>query len=167
MKRLNLDFHPQPSRLWPALLLLAGVVAIAWTGQVWLAERERHTGFARTIAELQPAPVTARAARPQDTTARVAQTRVAAQLAASWETPLDAIAGARGKKIALLSLDAKLDKQQIKLIAEARQLADAVAFVEALQSQPGIRSAALTQHELQQEARDKPVRFYVTLEWRP
>lgn len=53
---------------------------------------------------------------------------------------------------------------QIKLVAETRQLADVVAYIEVLQQQPGIRRAALTQHEVQADNVHKPVRVHILLE---
>jgi nitrate reductase NapAB chaperone NapD len=87
-------------------------------------------------------------------------------LNAGWQPAFDALATAHSSKIALLSLDAVHAKQQIKLVAEARSLADAVEFIEALQQQPGVQRAVLVQHEIEVDAEYQPVRFQVLVEWR-
>lgn len=168
MARLDFDFHARPPRPGkPGLALaLAGVAALAWAWSNLQAARAAEAGLAMQIAELEQARprAAAKATARGDDAAQAARERIAAQLAYSWQPAFDALATARSKKIALLSLDAVQGKAQMKLVAEARQLADAVAFIEALQQQPAVRRAALTQHEEQADDAEKPVRFNILLE---
>ena len=173
MARLDLNFHSGGHHLGRyrldrlgVVLLLAGMLALAWVAAQWLAARASDAELASAIHQLEQRPAPARPVSRADTAAQAARDRIAAQLNAGWQPAFDALAAARSSKIALLSLDAIHAKRQIKLVAEARHLADAVAFVEALQQQSGILRAALTQHEVQADADQKPVRFQVTLEWR-
>lgn len=168
MARLDFDFHARPARprKLGIVLALAGVTALGWAWSNLQAARATEAGLATQIAALEQArPRTAaQPATRADTAAQTAQTRIAAQLAYSWQPAFDALATARSSKIALVSLDAVQAKAQLKLVAEARQLADAVAFIETLQQQPGIRRAALTQHEVQEDDAQKPVRFNILVE---
>jgi hypothetical protein len=168
MARLDFDFHAQPARpgRLGIALALAGIAAMAWVWMNLQTARATEAGLALQIAELEqtrPRPLAKPLARTGDAT-QAARAGVAAQLAYSWQPAFDALAAARSSKIALVSLDAVQAKSQMKLVAEARQLADAVKFIEALQQQPGIRRAALTQHEVQADDAEKPVRFNLLLE---
>jgi nitrate reductase NapAB chaperone NapD len=171
MARLNLDFHRADRFRLDALsvgLLLAGALALAWVGEQWSAARATEAAQAGALLKLEQGslapkpPVISRA----DSAAQAAHARIAAQLNAGWQPAFNALAAARSSKIALLSLDAVHAKRQIKLVAEARHLADAVEFIEALQQQPGVVRAVLVQHEIETDAEYQPVRFQALVEWR-
>lgn len=168
MARLDFDFHPRPARpaTFSIMLALAGVLALAWAWQQLRTARAAEAGLTAQIAQLQQQARPRPAARPAaaDSATQAAQARVAAQLAYTWQPAFDALAAAQSGKIALLALDAAQAKAHIKLTAEARQLADAIEFMNALQQQPGIRRVALTQHELREDDAQKPVRFIVQVE---
>ena len=168
MARLDFDFHARPARpgRLGIVLALTGVAALGWTLSNLQAARATEAGLALQIAALEKARPSA-AVKPAtlvDTAAQTTQASIKAQLAYSWQPAFEALAAARSSKIALVSLDAVQAKAQLKLVAEARQLADAVAFIEALQQQPGIKRAALTQHEVQADDAQKPVRFNILVE---
>ena len=170
MAQIDFDFHARPSRPGKLgiALALAGAAALAWA---WTNLQSAHTieaGLAAQIAALEqarPRPAAKPVSRAGDA-AQATRARIAAQLAYSWQPAFDALAATRSGKIALVSLDAVQAKAQLKLVAEARQLADAIEFIEALQQQPGIRRAALIQHEVQADDPQKPVRFNILLELR-
>lgn len=168
MARLDFDFHVQPTRPGKlgVTLALAGIVALVWAWTNLQAARAVEAGLALQIAAIEqarPHPP-AKPAASTDNAAHAAQTRIAAQLEYSWQPAFDALAAARSSKIALISLDANQAKSQLKLVGEARQLADAVQFIETLQQQPGIRRAALTQHEVQADDPYHPVRFNILVD---
>jgi len=171
MARLDFDFHARPARpgRLGIALALGGVAALGWAMSNLQAVRATEAGLALQIAALEQARprATAKAAAPADIAAQTAQASVQAQLAYSWQPAFDALAAARSHTIALVSLDALQAKSQMKLVAEARQLADAVEFIEKLQQQPGIRHAALTQHEVIADQPEQPVRFNILLELAP
>jgi len=168
MARLDFDFHARPARPGKTgiVLALAGVAALGWALSNLQAARATEAGLALQIAALERARPHAavKSSTPVETATQTAQSRIAAELAYSWQPAFDALAAARSSKVALVSLDAVQAKAQLKLVAEARQLADAVKFIEALQQQPGIRRAALTQHEVQADDAQKPVRFNILVE---
>lgn len=164
MARLHFDFHARPHRHrnLGLVVALAGALVLGWTWNAWNAARATHAGLALQIADLErerPKRVASRSGPRDDASARIE-----AQLAYRWQPAFEALAAARGEKIALVSLEAVQAKSQIKLVAEARQLADAVEFVDALQQQPGVRRAALFQHEMQTEPAEHPVRFTIVME---
>lgn len=165
MARLDFDFHARPARpgKLALALLLAGVATVAWAWSNLQAARTLHDTVSAQLASLEQARqhTPAKPAARADTSA---YTHIAAQLNYAWQPAFDALAAARSNKIALVSLDAIQAKSQLKLVAEARQLADAIAFIEALQQQPGVKRATLIQHEVQADTAEKPVRFNILVE---
>lgn len=150
------------------MLALAGAVALGWSWNTLQTARATEAGLALQIAALEQAAPRA-AARPAaaDTATQTAQTDVAALLAYSWQPAFEALANALDDTVALVSLDASQARSQLKLVAEARTLAEAVALIDRLQQQPGVKRAALVQHEVQAEADQKPVRFNLLVELQP
>jgi nitrate reductase NapAB chaperone NapD len=170
MARLDFDFHApsaRPGVLGIALALAGAATLIAVWSNLQDA-RATHDALATQIAAIEQKPrAAAKPATRADSIAQVAQTRIAAQLRHSWQAAFESLAAARSSKIALVSLEATQAKAQIKLVAEARQLADALVFIEALQQQPGVKRATLVQHEVQADAEQKPVRFNMLIELQP
>lgn len=171
MARLDFDFHTAAARpsVLGVILAVAGVAALAWSANVWQAARDREAGLDLQIAALEDTvqnarPRSAPRAAPATVAAQGTQARIAAQLAWRWQPAFDALTAARDARIALLALDANQAKARLKLTAEARTLADAVAWIENLQAQPGIKRAALIQHERRADADQQPVRFVVDVE---
>jgi hypothetical protein len=168
MARLDFDFHNRPARPGKLgiVLALVGMAALVWAWSNLQAARATEAGVSMRIAALEQARpgATAKPVAPADSPARVQQARIAAQLTYSWQPAFDAVATAQSSKIALLSLDATQAKSQLKLTAEARTLADAIAYIDALQQQPGVKRATLVQHEIQADADQQPVRFNILLE---
>ncbi|HEY9145831.1 MAG TPA: hypothetical protein VIN36_04030 [Thiobacillus sp.] len=171
MARLDFDFHARPSRpgLPSILLAMAGVAAVAWSWTNLQAARATEAGLAMRVAALEqrPAHPAAKPASHADDVARATRARVAAQLGYSWQPAFEALAAAHSSKIALVSIDAVQAKSQLKLVAEARQLADAIAYIDALQQQPGVRRVELLQHEVQADDAQKPLHVSILVELRP
>ena len=167
MARLDFDFHDRPRQTrWAGLVAaLAGVVALVWSVHAWQAARDTEAGLALQMTDLrQTRPAATPRLPPADLAARNAQTRIAAQLAYSWQPAFDALAAAQSPAIALVALDASQAKSRLKLTAEARALEDALAWIARLQGEAGVKSATLVQHEVQTDTPERPVRFVVNLE---
>lgn len=169
MARLDFDFHARPSRYSKpgVVLLLAGAGALIWALMTWQQARATVAGQAMQLATYQNPPAAARrpATRAEDASLK-SQTEIATQLRFSWQPAFEALDNTHTPDVALVSLDANQAKAQLKLVAEARQLADAIALLNALQAQPGVARAELLQHEFQKDAAQKPVRFTVLVELR-
>lgn len=169
MARLDFDFHARPARPGKGALVLAlaGAVALGWSWTHLQAARATEAGLALQIAALERTAPRAAARPAADTATQTAQADVAALLAYSWQPAFEALANALDDTVALVSLDASQTRSQLKLVAEARTLADAVALIDRLQQQPGVKRAALVQHEVQTEADQQPVRFNLLVELKP
>lgn len=168
MARLDFDFHSRPVRpgTLGVALGVAGVATMAWVWMNLQAAHATEAGLAMRIAALeesQSRPAVQPVKRTDDAAQRT-RSQVSAQLAYSWQPAFEALAAARSGKIALVSLDAVQSTSRLKLVAEARHLADAIAFIDALQQQPGIRRVELLQHELQADDAQKPLRFTILVE---
>ncbi len=168
MAQFDFDFYATPRRSGKLgiTLLVLGLVAAIWVASNWQAVRASEAGIALQIANLsqgKPKPATPASARAGTNTYN-ALSQVAAQLQFSWQPAFEALDASISNKIALVSLDANQAKSQFKLVAEARQLADAVVFIDTLQQQPGVKHTELLQHEIQSTDAEKPVRFNVLVE---
>jgi hypothetical protein len=166
--RLDLEFARSPRLPARALALPAlGLLVLLLGVAEWQGAREANRILADEITALQDRPVSQPAVPPQQREQHAAREAIGTMLNASWQPAFGAIEAARDKRIALLALDARLAGRQIKLIAESRTLPDALDFVESLQARPELAHASLTQHEIRTDSTYTPVRFHVTLEWRP
>jgi nitrate reductase NapAB chaperone NapD len=164
MARPEFDFHARPARAskFGIVLALAAAVALGLGWSRLQAARANGAGIVLQIATLEqdkPRPAARPTTHRDDT-----QARIASQLAYSWQPAFDALAAARSKKIALVSLDAVQAKSQLNLVAEARRLGDAVDFIDALRQQPGVKRAVLIQHEVMLDDAQQPVRFNILVE---
>lgn len=168
MARLDFDFHPRPARpgTLGIVLALVGVVAIGWAAMNLQTAHATHAGLALQIAALEKnqARPAVRPVKHTDDAAQRTRAQVSSQLAYSWQPAFEALAAARSGKIALVALDAVQSTARLKLVAEARHLADAITFIDTLQQQPGIRRVELLQHELQADDAQKPLRFNILVE---
>lgn len=167
MTRLDFDFHTAPRRpnAIGIVLALAGAAALAWSAYAWQAARDTAAGLDRQIAALRDVrPAVRSRPAPGTDAARATRTRIAAWLAYRWQPALDALAATRDKTVALVALDADQAKSQLRLTAESRDLEHAVAWIERLQQQPGVRRATLVQHEVRSEAGTQVVRYLVHVE---
>lgn len=175
MAKLQFDFQAPSTRpsISGAILLLAGVVALG--ASVWDMQQARRTHDAR-VAELAALEQTLQQRKPRRSApvrstagdaAQLARARVRANLDYSWQPAFAALQAAFTPKIALISLEGSQARKQLRLIGEARELADAVAYANKLDLQPGVLRTSLLQHERQERDAYHPIRFTLLLEMRP
>ena len=175
MAKLKFDFHPASSRpsVLGVALLLVGIVALSASLFNMQLANDAHDARAREVAALElaqqkRAPVRARTTRARTgDIAQLARVRVSSSLAYSWQPTFAALQATRSPKIALVSLEASQAKSQVRLIAEARRLADAVDYANRLSLQAGVKRTALLQHQVQEKDPQRPVRFTLLMEMRP
>jgi hypothetical protein len=79
---------------------------------------------------------------------------------------LEAAAADRSNEVAVLGVEPDGEKRLVHILAEARSLPDALAFVRRLQSSAALRFPMLDNHETRSQDPEHPVRFRVTAEWR-
>ncbi|HEY0666469.1 MAG TPA: hypothetical protein VGD24_10415 [Gallionella sp.] len=88
------------------------------------------------------------------------------QLTLPWEELLEAVEAAGGKKVALLTLEPDIDKQQVKISGEARDMMVLLNYITQLEAQPVFGPVYLQSHQVQLRDPDQPVRFAVLAIWR-
>jgi hypothetical protein len=175
MALLNLDFHPPGTRpsLSGSVLLLLGIAAVAAAfasirhAEATKATMEEQVALQEQVRQKrQPNRNVDKRKATRTEEALLARARVIASLDYSWQPMFAALEATQSKKVALLSIEANQTKKQVRIIAEARTLTDAVAYVGQLQRQGAVSRALLLQHDVQSEPAEHPVRFTLLMEMR-
>lgn len=90
------------------------------------------------------------------------------ELGAPWSVLLQELETAShdsGGAVAVLAVEPDREKGRIRIVAEARDLPTALAYIERLQKSNALRYPMLDSHEVRTEDRDQPVRFQLSAEW--
>lgn len=167
---LDLDFaRTRPRRpVWAWLLLLAGVAAVAWTGQAYdRAMHARDEAQARVdrLARVRPVqPVRPAPDRVADA-ARTAQAAAMRQLGLPWGELFTTLQVTRPAHIGLLGLEADGRRGQLTLTAEARDYPAMIDYYRRLQTTAGLADITLTQHGVREDGKAEPVRFVLRGRW--
>lgn len=171
MPRPRLDFQPQRPGLLPVVLCLAGALlaADAWLEDSALRERQAE-GEAR-LAQLQRRAerlaAGQREARPEnvftpDESKALRQTLAALRI--DWEALFSGIDRAAGEQVSLLAIRPNIAGKSLQISGEARDLAAALAFVEALRQAP-LANVALLSHQIKSNDPQHPVIFEIAATW--
>jgi len=150
-----------------AALLALGVTAAALVVADYWSDSARRAGLELRLADLQPVRT---ARKPDKAAQRVAEENRAAlaDLTMPWSRLLREleIASADSKdSVAVLGVEPDRDKRQVRVIAEARTLPIALAYVERLQMSEALRYPMLESHEVQLRDPQRPVRFQIKADW--
>ena len=70
-----------------------------------------------------------------------------------------------GHGVAVLAVEPDREKGRIRIVAEARDLPTALAYIERLQKSRALRFPMLDSHEVRTDDHDQPVRFQLSAEW--
>jgi hypothetical protein len=151
------------------LLLAFGLISAAAVGLQYHAVQMRRAALELRLAAL----MLAQQRVPQDADARLHQSErsdlAARELATPWTALLAELERAsqdsRGQ-IALLGVEPDHAKHRVHIIAESRDLALALAYVQRLQASHLLRYPMLDSHEVRQDDAQHPVRFELTSDWR-
>jgi hypothetical protein len=94
---------------------------------------------------------------------------VVAELGAPWSLLLQELETASqdiGGAVAVLAVEPDREKGRVRIVAEARDLPTALAYIERLQKSNALRFPMLDSHEVRTEDHDQPVRFQLSAEWK-
>ena len=151
------------------LLLAVGLLSAAAVGVEYHAVQMRRAALElRLTASMlaQQRPVRDSDARSHETE----RTDLAArELATPWTALLSELEQASQDstgRIAVLGVEPDHAKHRVHIIAEARDLALALAYVQRLQTSQLLRYPMLDSHEVRQDDAQHPVRFELSSEWR-
>ena len=168
---MRLDFvHGGRRRQLGARALLAmGVVSVAGTLLFYQQLRVRTEGLELRLEahaeSLRPSRRSGENDGPLFTEAAAA----VAELSTPWSRLLDELEAAAkdsSESVALLAIEPDRGARKVKIMAEARNLPDAIAFAQRLQQSDVLLHPLLDNHEVQAQDRSRPVRFEITAAWR-
>ncbi|HYP31554.1 MAG TPA: hypothetical protein VES00_06795 [Burkholderiaceae bacterium] len=151
-------------------LLAAGVALLGlvlWQGGRLVAER----GAAQAaLRDMVPDRTHASSATPTKADPKqLALARTTRQVASTLNTPWAGLLGSLGstarKDVALLGVEPSVAKRSVRLTAEARDEAEMLAWLAALQHDPRLSSVVLVSHQVQAQAPGTPIRFQVQAQW--
>lgn len=172
MRVLDLDFqrprHASPAG-WGLLALGAAAAALAWLAGQRVAEDTAR--FEASVQRVERSlPGAARAPRSSAETkaqeAVLAEMRaVLAQLNLPWNALFATLESIGVGEVALLSLTPDARKRQVRISAEARNLSAMLEFHRLLEESGRLHDVALVNHEVGEQAPERPVRFSLTANW--
>lgn len=172
VRALAIDFGRRPRRGggWLGLVLLAAGTALAGlslqryldAGERVDDARSRLERLARRAAGASAEPVV----DPELRRLLGGAARVAGELRRPWPALFADVEGALDGTVALLALEPDPGKRQLRLIAEARTLADALAYTERLGATGSLANARIVQQEARLSEGIAALGFTVVADWR-
>jgi hypothetical protein len=168
---MRLDFvrNGRRRRMGARVLLAVGVVSVAVTLLAYQQLRARTDGLElRLEAHAESLRPTRRSGETDGPLFAEAAAAVA-ELSTPWSRLLDELEAAAqdsSESVALLAVEPDRGARKVKIMAEARNLPDAIAFAQRLQQSDVLLHPLLDNHEVQAQDRSRPVRFEITAAWR-
>ncbi|MFZ2268599.1 MAG: hypothetical protein WAV95_13575 [Azonexus sp.] len=173
MPRINLNFAQtrQPPHVLAWFGLILGLTAVGatvgWQQEYWqprLSAAEASLRTAQTaLAARQPA------ARKIDDVQLAAEwnraSAVAGKLNMPWEKLFATFEAEAERHVGLLSLEPDVTKGELILTAEAKNFEEMLAYYRMLQTQEHLSAVILHTHQVNQQDREKPIRFRITAKW--
>lgn len=170
IRPLHLDFGTPSrlSRLWGSVILGIGLLACIWAAFDYQAATDDLTALQSHKESLEVRrgrqssgllPTT-----PESEFAQIAD--AARQLRRPWDLLLQELENAADDSVALLSLEPDPLRQQLRITGEARQLGDALAFVQRLDDAKSLQRPTLTGHQSRQTNGEPVVTFSIQAGWK-
>jgi hypothetical protein len=168
--RIELDFARGPRRFSRrgAALLALGLVGAALVLAQYQGDLTQRSVLEAQLADINAARIAPTPDMAADRVASESRTALA-ELTMPWSRLLQELerASAEGDgRVAVLGVEPDREKHQLRIIAEARTLPIALAYVQRLQVSDALRYPMLESHEVQTRDPEKPVRFQIRAEWR-
>lgn len=171
MREVALDFQPRRPGLLPVVLFLAALLLAADAGFEASALGDQAAEVAARLAQAQRRAERRTAARrdsqPEhalspDEAKALRQAFAAIQV--DWESLYGAIDAAGSEDIALLAIRPSVTGKSVQISGEARTLAAALAYVEALRQEP-LAQVVLVSHQIRQTDPQRPIAFEIAATW--
>jgi hypothetical protein len=157
-------------------LLSGALLAVGFMAAVVVLLEYRVVGERRAGLELRLATLTRAknpALSPSETAADARLTAIGEHAAQDLATPwtrllseLEQASKATQGEVALLGVEPDHAKHSVRVSAEARTLALALAYVQRLQASSSLQFPMLDRHEIRADDAQHPVRFELTGAWR-
>ena len=166
---LLLDFQARPRNggAIGATVLVVGALMAGAAGVAFHDFSEKREGLELRLAALEFArnsKLGSVAALPAEESMPVVNV-----LGAPWAMLLQELEAASHDEagdIAVLGVEPDREKGRIRIVAEARDLHTALAYIQRLQKSRALRFPILDSHEIRTEDRDQPVRFQLSADWK-
>jgi len=170
---LTPDFQPARPRPQALVLLAAALLIVADAAVDERAAYDRREAAEQDAAKAEKRRQRGEAARHAPSpetllTPAEAKAIAVAELAVrvDWERLFRTIDRAVNEDVALLGLRPAVGSRSVQLAGEARDMAAALAFVEALR-RPPLARVVLLSHTIRSNEPGHPLAFEVTAEWQP
>lgn len=178
MKRVRIDFAPRTagamihglSLWWWPLLALGVLSGLGVLTNLWALQHEMAP-LGQELHALQQR-LSDRVARPRQIVASpitpvqaVAVNAAIGQLNLPWSEVLDAVEDASGPRVALVELTPDARRKMLRGVAEAATSDAMIAYIERLKAQALFTSVLLVKHEINEQDKNKPVRFQFEALW--
>jgi hypothetical protein len=163
-----LDFKGQRRRggIVGAIVLMCGALGAAFAAMQFHESRQTLSGLELRLDAIESrrnagmGPVAAGVVEEAEP--------LVGEVGAPWSVLLQELETAShdsGGAVAVLAVEPDREKGRIRIVAEARDLPTALAYIERLQKSNALRYPMLDSHEVRTEDRDQPVRFQLSAEW--
>src|SRR5258708_4081462 len=159
--RIELDFARRPRRinLRGAALLTLRLARASLVLVEYQDDRTQHSVLELQVADLNATRI---GRKPDKAAERITtESRAAlAELTSPWSRLLQVLeqtSAESGGRVAVLGVEPDREKHQLRVIAEARTLPIALAYVQRLQASDALRFPMLESHEVQTRDPEKPV----------
>jgi len=175
MQTLHLDyqrnFRPFPG--WGVILLVCSLGLTLVTARHYLAS-------ATLLATLEErAETIERVVRPADKSLRMTPqeketlarevaraNEVLRRITLPWDELFRAVEAASPNNVALLTADPDPDKQQLKIVGEAKDVTSLLEYMHQLEADPMFQTVTLQSHQIQQQDPQRPIRFALLASWK-
>jgi hypothetical protein len=172
LRALTLDYRRQPRARWAGVaLLMVGAVGAGLLGaqyaQIVYAAAQAETGIREHGVATRKKVVAPSA--PGDAEKMALEVKhareILLQLGMPWNELFTSVEGVEAPDVALLHIESDVDKQNVKISAEARNLGAMLDYLHDLEGRSIFSDVYLQSHQIQQQDPQRPVRFVVTATW--
>jgi len=171
MREPMLDFQPRRPRLMTLALVAAGIVLCLDAGLEYAALDERLSEVGgrleRATRQAERQAAARRDSRPEELFS-AAEGKSLQQsdkaIRVDWEGLFSGIEQAVSEDVSLLAVRPDVAGKLVQISGEARNLAAALAFVEALKREP-LSRVVLLSHQIRQSDPQRPVVFEIAATW--
>lgn len=171
LNTIHIDFADRRRGSLPGIvLLIAGMACAGWSAANFIDADERQaraeSRLARLTRKLEGAPRRV-SVEPEIRRLFAGAVRVQGELQRPWDQLFRDVESAVDASVALLGFEPDVGKRQLRLVAEAKNLDDALAFAARLESTPSLAGVHLTQQEQRQSDGVPAIGFGVVADWNP
>ena len=171
MPEIVLDFQPRRPGLLPVVLLLAGLLLCADAGLEFSALRSRldeaESGLEQARRRAERLAAGHRESRLENVFSAEeskALRQVIGAIRIDWENLFRNIDKAVSEEVSLLAIRPNASGKSVQISGEARDMAAALAFVEALRRAP-LAQVTLLSHQTRQNDPQHPIAFEISATW--